>query len=126
MTMLGPLAHLPEDFRLNAAQAKRLTGSDAAAHVWEEAAREVERKLKEAQLEPLTLEDAELESGYSRSHLRRMVKEGTLPNAGTEMHPLVLRVHLPRKPGFGVDRDEPRPASSRTQAARAVLGGGRR
>jgi hypothetical protein len=121
---LAPLVRLPQAFRENAQQARRLAGSEAAAHVWEEAARETERRLQEALLEPLTIAQAELESGYTKSHLRRMLREGVIPNAGSEQGPLILRAHLPRKPGHGVDPAEARPASSRMQAARAVIEGG--
>ena len=71
----------------------------------------------------LDLSDAAQESGYTRGHLGRMLRDGTLPNAGTASEPLVLRVHLPRKPGFGVDQNAARPASSRVQAARTVIEG---
>lgn len=127
-TALAPVARLPEEFRQNAAAARRLAGSDAAAHVWEEAARETERRLQEAMLEPLTLDQAELESGYTKRHLMRMIREGVLPDSRAEdaTQAIILRCHLPRKPGFGFDAEEVRPASSRAQAARAVIGGGRR
>jgi len=120
---LFPIARLPQEFRDNAMAARRLTGSEAAAHVWEEAAAEVEHGLGEALLEPLTLVAAALESGYTRSHLNRMLRDGKLPNSGTEGEPLILRMHLPRKPGFGIAEGVVQPASSQAQAARAVIEG---
>jgi hypothetical protein len=120
---LAPLARLPQEFRDNAAAARRLAGSDAAAHVWEMAATEVEDRLGEALLEPLALDLASLESGYTRSHLLRLIRDSTIPNSGTQNDPRILRMHLPRKPGLGVDGETMRPASSRVQAARAVIEG---
>ena len=120
---LSPLARLPQQFRANANAARTLAGAEPAAHVWEEAARAVEQCLSEAVLEPLVLDQAEAESGYTRSHLRRMLRDNTLPNSGTDQEPRILRKHLPRKPGFGVDRAAMQPASCRAQAARAVIEG---
>lgn len=123
MSLLDPLVRLPLQFRENAATARWLAGSDVAAHVWEEAARLAEEHLRAASLEPLSLTEAVDESGYSRSHLRRMLRDRSLPNDGTDAEPLILRKHLPRKPGFGVDQKAVQAASSRVQAARAVIRG---
>ena len=120
---LSPIARLPQEFRDNAMTARRLTGSESAAHVWEEAAVEVEQRLADCLLEPLTLDAAVSESGYTRNHLLRMLRDGLLPNSGTNTDPRILRMHLPRKPGLGVDGESIRPASSRVQAARAVIEG---
>lgn len=120
---LGPLARLPQEFRGKAIAARHLTGSEAAAHVWDTAAAEVEQRLREAFVEPLTLEAAALESGYTRNHLRRMLTKGRLTNSGTDADPRILRMHLPRKPWPGVDAGTIHPASSRVQAARAVIEG---
>ena len=120
---LSPLARLPQEFRANANAARTLAAAEAAAHVWEEAARAVEQCLSEAVLEPLPLDQAEAESGYTRSHLCRMLRDKTLPNSGTAQEPRILRIHLPRKPGFGVDQPPLQPASCRAQAARAVIEG---
>jgi len=120
---LIPLSRIPQDFRDNATVVRRLAGSEPAAHVWEAAAAEVENRLEESLFEPLTLNAAAPESGYTRSHLSRLLKEGTVPNSGTDTDPRILRMHLPRKPGHGVDVGTVRPASSRVQAARAVIEG---
>ncbi len=120
---LVPVARLAEEFRANARTALRLTGSQGAAYVWEAAAKGVEQCIAESLFEPLTLDTAAVESGYTRSHLLRMLREGRLPNSGTDEHPHITRGDLPRKPGFGVDEETVRPASSRVQAARAVIEG---
>ena len=120
---LVPISRLPQAFRNHAETVRHLSGSGAAAHVWEAAAVEVEARLREAILEPLLLDVAAAESGYSLGHLQRKLREGALPNSGTNAEPRVLRMHLPRKPGFGVDAGAIQTASSRTQAARAVIEG---
>ncbi len=120
---LVPLSRLPQEFRDNATTARKLAASERAAHVWEAAAKEVEERIADSLLEPLTLEAAVLESGYTRNHLTRMLRVGKFPNSGTETRPLILRMHLPRKPGFGIDEGAVRPASSQAQAARDVIEG---
>jgi len=122
-TVLASLAALPADFRGNAAEVRRLGGAEGAATAWEEAARQTELRLREAQLEPLTLDAAVAESGYTRNHLSRLIRVGTVPNWGTDSDPRILRSHVPRKPGFDVDREVLQPAPSRVQAARAVIEG---
>lgn len=110
---------LPETLRRNGSEARRLTGSSEAATVWEEAARITETSIREALLTPLTLQQAVEESGYTASHLQRLVREGRLPNSGTERDLRILRKHLPQKPGHGVDAASSVAASSSMQAARA-------
>ena len=121
--VLTALAQLPADFQANAVEVRRLAGDERAAHVWEAASRDVESRLRAASLEALDLATAALESGYTRSHLVRMLREGKIPDSGSDSDPRILRMHLPRKPGLGVDQNTTPPASSRVQAARAVIEG---
>lgn len=73
--------------------------------------------------ELLTLSEAAEESGYSQDHLRRLIREGKLTNAGRHHAPLVRRADLPRKPGHlrsgrtGINNAAP----SREQIVRAVV-----
>lgn len=48
--------------------------------------------------ETLTLRQAAEESGYSRDHIARLIRAGTIPNAGRPRSPRVRRADLPRKP----------------------------
>ena len=121
--VLTALAQLPADFQANAKEVRRLAGDERAAHVWEAASRDVESRLRAASLEALDLATAALESGYTRSHLVRMLREGKIPDSGPDSDPRILRMHLPRKPGLGVDQNAVPPASSRVQAARDVIEG---
>ncbi len=120
--ILGP-ADLPAAFREIAANARQHTADERAAKIWERAAEMVEESLRLSGLERLTLQRAAAESGYSIDHLRRLIDEGTIPNAsGADGSKAILRMHLPRKPGHGVAAARPTVASSRVQAARAVAG----
>lgn len=102
-----------------------------AAEAYEDAAAVFERWLEGQQFEPLDLATAEVESGYTRSHLRRMLKDGTIRNAGAVDDPRILRAHLPRKPGYGSLPDDNDIANARrastsspSQAVRAIAAGG--
>ena len=74
------------------------------------------------QNEALNLHDASNESGYSPDHLGRLVRDGTLPNAGDSYAPRILRRDLPRKPGYGVGTAiHPATVVSRSQIVRSVV-----
>lgn len=47
----------------------------------------------------LTLAEAARLSGYSADHLRALVAEGKIPNAGAKYRPAIRRADVPRKPG---------------------------
>ena len=73
--------------------------------------------------EALTLLEASRESGYSPEHLGRLLREGTIPNAGRKNAPRILRRHLPYKPGaLRGDASIPRLVGATPgQIARAVV-----
>ncbi|MHB1863402.1 MAG: hypothetical protein ACYCVL_10570 [Gemmatimonadaceae bacterium] len=68
---------------------------------------ELEDVLRGADEEPLTLEQAANESGYSADHLRKCVADGTVPNAGAKGRPRIRRADLPRKPGRSASGYDP-------------------
>lgn len=83
--------------------AVRTTLAEAGALV--DGARLLDRVLADAEAvfateeaETLTLAHAARESGYSRDHLARLLRSGTLPNAGRPRSPRIRRSDLPRKP----------------------------
>ncbi len=116
-------ADLPAAFKEVAAIAREYAADERAAAIWERAAEMVEESLRRSGLELLTLPQAEAESGYSRDHLRRLIDEGTIPDASAvDGSRSILRKDLPRKPGHGVAHAHPTVPSSRLQAARAVAG----
>lgn len=48
--------------------------------------------------EPLSLQEAAKESGYSVDRLQKLVASGAIPNAGRRGKPAIRRSDLPRKP----------------------------
>ena len=120
---MDPVDDLPDSFRETAAYLREHAASEQAACAWEKAAEKLESVLGQARTEALTLEKAEAESGYTRSHLRRLIRDCIVLNSGTESEPKILRRDLPRKPGYGVRQRRNRGLSSRTQAARAIATG---
>jgi len=62
-------------------------------------AAEVRSALASHEGEVLSLTQASGESGYSSDHLRHLIKEGTIPNAGRKGSPRIRRGDLPVKPG---------------------------
>lgn len=49
--------------------------------------------------ESLSLTEASKLGGYSTRHLSRLLKSGSIPNAGTRTAPRIARSHVPTKPG---------------------------
>ena len=62
-------------------------------------ARELREAIEREESDSLTLAQAAEVSGYSKDHLRTLVSEGTLPNAGEKGRPRIRRGELPKKPG---------------------------
>ena len=60
---------------------------------------ELEAAWREWQDEVRSVADASAESGYGEEQLRRLIRDGTIPNAGKPYSPLIRRRDLPRKPG---------------------------
>ncbi len=117
------LTGLPAVFKEAATIAREYAADERAASIWERAAEMAEQSLRRSGLERLTLQQAEAESGYSRDHLRRLIGEGTIPDASAaDSSKAILRMHLPKKPGHGVAAVRRTVASSRVQVARAVAG----
>ena len=85
------------DAWLQQAEALRHYGGDNLAVVLERCADELEATLLERDETTLTLTDAARESGYTREHLGRLVRDGKIPNAGRRGAPRIARRHLPRK-----------------------------
>jgi hypothetical protein len=85
-------------------------GAEAQAAAIEACATELTEAVKEWQDEPLTLEQAVEETGYSYSTLQQKVAVGEIPNAGSRGRPRVRRYDLPRKtptPSLLLESGEP-------------------
>ena len=91
------LTDLPTTFRERAAFLRENAAAEQASTAWERAAIEVEAALRGHALEALTLRAAARECGYSVDHLRRLIREGTIPNAGDDRQ---YRILYPRHPSW--------------------------
>ena len=98
MDLLDPLTALIERWRDEAA-VLRANGADALAQVKERDADQLEAAWRELQLQEMTLDQAQRACGYSKDHLRRLMRDGELRNVGRKGRPRVLRCDLPQKPG---------------------------
>ena len=87
---------LPADWRKQAKALRRYGGETPAVAI-ERCADDLEATLVERDETTLSLVEAARESGYSRDHLGRLVRDGKIPNAGRPNAPRIARRHLPRK-----------------------------
>ena len=87
---------LPADWRRQAKTLRRY-GGQALATALERCADELEGTIQERDETTLTLTDAARESGYTATHLGRLVRDGKIPNAGRPNAPRIARRHLPLK-----------------------------
>ena len=98
MTRTSPpsIRKLPAAWRRQAKTLRRY-GGQALATALERCADELEGTIQERDETTLSLTDAARESGYTREHLGRLVRDGKIPNAGRPGAPRIARRHLPRK-----------------------------
>ena len=75
----------------------RRFGAEDQAVTLEYCADDLEEMWRVWQEEPLTLEEAAEESGFSYSSLQKRVASGEIPNVGKSGAPRVQRQALPRK-----------------------------
>jgi hypothetical protein len=88
---------LPSRWRLQADQLERF--APAAATAFRDAAAELEAALRAEADELLSLSEAAELSGYSVDHLRHLVADGAIPQAGRRGKPKVRRGDLPKRAG---------------------------
>lgn len=98
MSNHDPAASLAEQWREQAAAHQRDGALVEGAALLRRCADELEARVAAYGAELLDLQDAAAESGYSADHLGRLVRDGTLPNAGRPHAPRIKRADLPRKP----------------------------
>ena len=87
---------LPAAWRRQAKTLRRY-GGQAIATALERCADELEGTIQERDDATYSLTEAARESGYSREHLGRLVRDGKIPNAGRPGAPRIARRDLPRK-----------------------------
>ena len=75
--------------------------------------------------EILTLAQAADESGYSTDHLRLLIRQAKIPNAGRHRSPRIRRRDIPRKPGSPSPPTGVRylPSASALRVARSLIKG---
>lgn len=98
---LGPFAGLLEPLLgrwLQDARTLRRRGCDREASVIESVAQELRDFVAGLGSVSVTLQEASELSGYSSAHLGRLVREGTIPNAGRQGSPRISISHIPRRP----------------------------
>ena len=113
---------LPADWRKQAKSLRRYGGETSATAI-ERCADDLDATLAERDETTLSLVEAARESGYSRDHLGRLVRDGKIPNAGRPNAPRIARRHLPRKaPGHAPLAEEPRPRErSNAQIVQSII-----
>lgn len=99
------LSALALQWRKEAGQLRERYGLESLAQLCEVHARELAAAVSRHEAEVLTLSAAAEHSGYSTSHLRALIADGTLSNVGRKGSPRLLRGELPRK---ARDRDSER------------------
>ena len=67
------------------------------AKLCDEVLADAEALFRSEEDDVLSLVEAAQESGYSAGHLGRLVRDGTIPNAGRSNAPKIRRADLPRK-----------------------------
>ncbi len=119
-------ADLPPSWFQLAEQQEKL-GAPAQACTLRFCAGELERALEDHRGETLNLQQAAEESGYSADHLGRLVREGTIPNAGRHGAPRIARRDLPIKPPSPeppVAKREPRRETTNEQIVQCIIAEG--
>ena len=121
-TELASVEGLPANWRRKAKSLRRYGGETPATAI-ERCAEELEATLVERDETTLSLVEAARESGYSRDHLGRLVRDGKIPNAGRPNAPRIARRHLPRKaPAEAPLAEEPRPRErSNAQIVQSII-----
>ena len=115
---------LPADWRKQAKSLRRYGGETSATAI-ERCADDLDATLAERDETTLSLVEAARESGYSRDHLGRLVRDGKIPNAGRPNAPRIARIHLPRKAtppaAPPLARDAPRRELSNRQIVQSII-----
>ena len=94
---LNHLESLVAEWRDNAVTLKRF-GAERSARLLQTCADELDVRVEAWLDEPLAVSQAAEESHYSESHLRALLKDEVIPNAGRVGKPRIRRRDLPRKP----------------------------
>lgn len=100
------LEKLIVDWQAEAKTLRERFGLEDLARNTESHAEDLRNALQAMFTEVLTLDQAAHRSGYSKAHLRALLANGTLAQAGRKGAPRIYAGQLPIKPGY-VPSDEP-------------------
>lgn len=114
--------HLADVWRQQVAVLRK-RGDDRGATVMMGMLDELSDALAASGEEVISLREAAGISGYSTSHLARMIREGDLPNAGRPNSPKLRRADVPMKGGRGADQAPrlDRSSGRKEQIARSIV-----
>ena len=113
------LTDLPPRWTARAAE-MRFLGQASIAALIEALLGEFEKELAADATEPLTIARAAVVSGYSEDHLRLLVRNEQIPNAGRPNAPRIRRADVPIKPGHKSGNAHPKLLDLKEQIARCV------
>jgi hypothetical protein len=89
------IAELLQRWTDEAVQLRERYGMEAAARLCDAHVRELTATLSARQDELLTIAAAAVETRYSTQHLRALIAERAIPNAGSKGRPRIRRADLP-------------------------------
>lgn len=112
---------LAQQWRKEATQLRQRYSLESLAQLCETHAQELTAAISHHEAEMLTLRAAAEHSGYSTSHLRALITNGTLSNVGRKGSPRLLRGELPYKARSGKpERKNPPIQNGKFDAAAAA------
>lgn len=120
--MLRPLEELAREWTREAALFRK-RGLDDFAQFAESLASDLLEALEDLENEPLTLAEAAEISGYSSDHLGRLVRDGTITNAGRPGAPRIFRRDLPLKAESRVSKPTENGHISNRQVVQSIIEG---
>jgi hypothetical protein len=100
----------------------RAFAAEQQATVFDYCRKQLEAALEERANEVLSLRQAANESGYSPDHLGRLLRDGTIQNAGRKYSPKVRRCDLPMKRALRLEAAAASVRRSKRQTALTALG----
>lgn len=121
--LLKTISGLSEAWRERADQFQEHR-ADGVAFTYRKCAEELEAEMRISNLRTVSLKEAAEITGYNADHLRRMVREGRLPNVGETGSLRFCIRDLPRKPSSAGGRG-PSSARSASEIIREVVEDGR-
>ena len=98
MTQKNGIQALIDKWKAEANLLRTRYGDERRAQLIEALASELDNVARSHSARLVTLTEATALSGYSRDHLRRLIREGRIPNHGRRGSPRIAVLDLPIKP----------------------------